>query len=1085
MFSPCAPRLPALAFFTLFVFNPFWTALGQNKALQKTAVTSEQPSKPADYSQEAFVIEQMTTNYRFEKDGTGQRDMTVRVKVQSEAGLERFGQLVFPYSSANEKLDFEYVRVRKADGTTVSATENDIQDLSAPLAREAPVYTDLRQKHVTVPGLRPGDVLEYRSIWHITTPLAPNNFWLEHDFVTREVIVLDDGLEVNIPLDSKVKLKTEPGFEPTIKDQGDRRIYSWKHANLKRDESDDKDKDDDDSRNDDASEPRGPHVQITTFQSWDDVGKWYADLERTRIVPDDKIKAKAEELIRGLTTDKEKIEALYQFVAKNFRYVSLSLGQGRYQPHAAADVFANEYGDCKDKHTLFTAMLIASGMRAYPALMNSGRKIDADMPSPGQFDHVISAIPVGSELLWADTTAEIAPFRLLSPPLRDKKALLIPANGPAHLETTPAEPPFLSSELITIDGTVNDLGKLSAQAHLTLRGDSEMLFRFMFRRTPQKNWKDLGRYLSMLSGVGGDVTDIKPTEPSDLEKPFEVSYNVSRDDFLDWSSKKLKVELPLPSVHLSRAASPKKENSKPIPLGAPIDITYRLKLNLPAKYQTRLPLPLNVTRDYADYRSTYKLEGNTLLAERTLHVRRHELPAERLQDYQAFVAAARADEAQTLSLETEVAGTPTIPDSVKVDDLIQAAQAAMKNQNYSATEQLLKRVLEKDPKQREVRRDLGYALFAQQKYDEAIKVLGEQAKINPFDNYVYNLLGRIYWAQQDYTHAETSFRKQLEIAPLDQFAHANLGQMLVEWRKYKEAVPELESAISLNPESEMLHISLGRAYLSQGETQKGIQSFDQAVKLAPGPLVWNDVAYFLAVSNVQLDKAQQYAESATTAVANSLRNVEVDNLTLEELGTVSSLAAYWDTLGWVYFQKGDLDTAEKYIKASWATQQHSEVGYHLGQILEKRGKTEDAIRLYSLAVIASRVVPEARESLDRLAGKDKSEGLIGKAREETSDRSAIKLGALLPDIKETVEGEFYVVLTPGTSRVAQVSEVKFIHGNEKLKPLVTQLKSAHFDFMFPDAAPTKVVRRGALLCTPKPGQCSFFMLQPDLITKVD
>src|SRR5262245_13030590 len=326
MFSPCAPRLPALAFFTFFVFNSFWTALGQNKAPQKTAVTSQQPpapSKPADYSQEAFVVEQMTTNYRFEKDGTGQRDLTVRVKVQSEAGLERFGQLVFAYSSANEKLDFDYVRVRKADGTTVNATENDIQDLSAPLAREAPIYTDLRQKHVTVPGLRPGDVLEYHAVWHMNTPLAPNNFWLEHDFVTREVIVLDNGLEVNIPLESKVKLKTEPGFEPTIKDQGDRRIYSWKHANLKRDESDDKDKDDDnDSRNDNASEPRGPHVQITTFQSWDDVGKWYADLERSRIVPDDKIRAKAEELIRGLTTDKEKIEALYQFVAKNFRYVS-------------------------------------------------------------------------------------------------------------------------------------------------------------------------------------------------------------------------------------------------------------------------------------------------------------------------------------------------------------------------------------------------------------------------------------------------------------------------------------------------------------------------------------------------------------------------------------------------------------------------------------------------------------------------------------------------------------------------------------------------------------------------------------------
>jgi hypothetical protein len=30
-----------------------------------------------------------------------------------------------------------------------------------------------------------------------------------------------------------VKLKTEPGFEPAIKEESDRRIYLWKHSNLK------------------------------------------------------------------------------------------------------------------------------------------------------------------------------------------------------------------------------------------------------------------------------------------------------------------------------------------------------------------------------------------------------------------------------------------------------------------------------------------------------------------------------------------------------------------------------------------------------------------------------------------------------------------------------------------------------------------------------------------------------------------------------------------------------------------------------------------------------------------------------------
>ncbi len=68
-----------------------------------------------------------------------------------------------------------------------------------------------------------------------------------------------------------------------------------------------------------------------------------------------------------------------------------------------------------------------------------------------------------------DTTTEVAPFRLLAPPLRKKQALLIPENAPAHLETIPADPPFPTKELIEIEGQVNDLGELTGHVHFTLR----------------------------------------------------------------------------------------------------------------------------------------------------------------------------------------------------------------------------------------------------------------------------------------------------------------------------------------------------------------------------------------------------------------------------------------------------------------------------------------------------------------------------------------------------------------------------------------------------------------------------------------
>ncbi len=1094
MLSPRNAQIIALVLAFSFLFGaPLQPVLAQttSKAPEqspKTAETAETAKQKTDYSQEAVVIEQVNTVYRFERDGTGRRELTLRVKVQSDAGVERFGQLVFPYTSGNEKLDMEYVRVRKADGTVVNATASDIQDLSAPLAREAPIYTDSRQKHITVPGLRPGDTLEYKLVWNIHSPLAQNHFWVEHDFVTRGPIVLDDELLVDVPAASKVKLKTEPGYEPAISEEKDRRVYAWKRAKLKRDsEEDEKEKEKDEEEEPEEKDPQEirPHVQLTTFQSWDEVGQWYAALQRDRVVPDEKIKIKAEEIIKGRATEKEKITALYEYVAKNFRYVSLSLGQGRYQPHAAAEVMSNQYGDCKDKHTLLASMLAATGMRAYPVLINSSRKLDVDIPSPGQFDHVISAIPVGSDTFWADTTSEVAPVGLLSPRLRNKQALLVPTTGAARLETTPAEPPFLSSEVVTMEGTVDDLGKVTARGRLVLHGDSETYMRFMFRRTPKSDWKNLGFYLGMAGGIRGEVSDIKVSDPANLEKPFEIEFNVTQKDFLDWSSKKLKLALPFPPFSLTSFYGRNSKSTKPIEIGPSIDVSYSLKLTLPSKYQARLPLPLKVSRDYGEYAADYKLEGQTLVGQRTLRVRQHELPAERLQDYQAFAAAIRSDAAQTLSLETEIAGSPAIPDSVKTSDLLQAAEAAMKNENLPVAEQLLKRVVEKEPKHKTVRRNLGYVLLEQRKSSEAIEVLREQTKINPFEDYAYNLLGLAYQQQQDYANAEQAFRKQLEVSPLDQTTHSNLGRMLVEWRKYKEAVPELERAISLAQDDEQLRVSLGRAYLNLGETEKAISAFDEAFKIDRGPGVLNDVAYFLSEKGTQLDKAQEYAESAMTTIATELRSVQAANLSIDDLYNVTSLGAYWDTLGWVHFQKGDIDLAEKYIRAGWFVYQASEVAHHLGMIAEKRGKKDEAIRWYAQGSALAHVAPETRESLMRLAATDAIAKLMQSGKEDLLQYSVFDVGPAAAGVKTPLEAEFYLLFGPDATRNARVLEVKFIKGDESPAALVSQLKAIKYPLVFPDASPTKIVRRGTLRCAAKPRTCTFTMMAQDMVASID
>jgi tetratricopeptide (TPR) repeat protein len=317
---------------------------------------------------------------------------------------------------------------------------------------------------------------------------------------------------------------------------------------------------------------------------------------------------------------------------------------------------------------------------------------------------------------------------------------------------------------------------------------------------------------------------------------------------------------------------------------------------------------------------------------------------------------------------------------------------------------------------------------------------------------------------------------------LSEYGHAALGTMYSEAHQYERAVPELEKAASIKNDNPALQIALGDAYLNTGQDDKALAAFDQAIELAATPEIWNDIAYQLSLKKVHLDRAQQYAESAVTAVAAALRNASIAQLNVRDLASVSGIAAYWDTLGWVYFAMGDYAKAEKYVAASWMVDQHGEVGDHLGQIYEKLGRKEDALRAYGMAMSAVRPTPETRTHLAALAGGDsKVTAITEKYREDLQRIRTVKLGKIA---KVTGTAEFFVMLVPGRS-AASAEGVKFVSGDEKLKVFSEALKTASYNPTSPDNIPTKILRRGVLSCSDAASECTFVMMLPVDVRGVD
>src|ERR1700678_3643851 len=249
---------------------------------QKTNGASANSNSNAE---EGAIFDRILNRVRFENDGTEVSETEAVVQIQSQAGVEEFGQLVFGYSSATEKLDIEYVRVRKPDGQVVVTSQSTAQDFAPDVLKEAPMYSDYRQRHISVTALEPGDTLEYRTVTRVLTPLAAGNFWYEYTF-PKGVVVNEDRLEIDVPRSRDVKLKT-PTRKPEIRETGDRRIYTWVENDVQPQRDKNKNSDDED-------EEGSPDVQLTTFTNWTQIAQWYAKLQGERMTVDDSVKKKAE-----------------------------------------------------------------------------------------------------------------------------------------------------------------------------------------------------------------------------------------------------------------------------------------------------------------------------------------------------------------------------------------------------------------------------------------------------------------------------------------------------------------------------------------------------------------------------------------------------------------------------------------------------------------------------------------------------------------------------------------------------------------------------------------------------------------------
>jgi tetratricopeptide (TPR) repeat protein len=912
-------------------------------------------------------------------------------------------------------------------------------------------------------------------------PPGPGHFWIDGNFVTN-AICLDEEIEVDLPKNVQAKISSR-GVTPDIRETSTRKILTLRHQNLVR-----KEDDNDGAWEKGVGKGEPPIIQISSFQSWDEVGKWFGGLEAAPTKVTAAVQAKADELTRGKTSESEKIRALYEFVALNFRYIGISLGQGRYVPHRAEEVLANRYGDCKDKHTLFQSLLAAEGIKAFPALISSGSTIDAEIPTPSLFDHVITVIPQGGSFQFVDTTPEVGLFGYLLSTLRNKTALVVAEGASSRLVKTPADPPVGNSENFRMDASLDASGTLEGKARIEAQGDSEILLRSAFRANSESRWNELVQGISAGMGFAGTVSDVSAAPAQKSSEAFWFAYSYHREDFSDW--KERRIALALPPVLLPAIAEKRKSSPDPFTLGSPVEVTYEGRIKLPKGMGATLPPDVNLNRDFASYTAHYTFENGVLGGVRHLKRLASELPGSRRAAYSEFVTAMLEDQGRYVEI-TGGSSDAAIPGAIgrsragmpgagghsnneEAQKLYDQGYESLQLGAPRAAISALEKVVKLDTSWSDGWLLLGNARMTASEYDLGIEAYQRALSRDPLSLQGHRVLPRALAAAHRNGEAIAAWYELLELSPNEPGALEILTPLLLTERRYSEAVGRLESVDDVKTESVEVQLMFGEAFLGMANEEKAMTHFRKALEVDKSANTLNSVAYALAESKLGLQQALQYAEEA-------VRNSEEQTAKSEALDTsnfslMANLALQWDTLGWVRFRLGDTGEAVRYLEAAWSLMQTPVGGIHLGEAYEKAGRKPQAAQTYSMALgtLGSHGDPMLRQTINaRLKA-------LATAGVKTNKDAGMELSALRTYRVPIPQGwsggyktaQFGIAITKARPQAL----VWHLNGAEELKEEVKDLSNIKFRIVFPDDGPTKVIQRGILSCSQASRACTLVLM---------
>lgn len=559
---------------------------------------------------------------------TGQSRYTTHqvVKILTERGIQKYGDIAIPYQPIAQNIGVNIARTITADGTVLYPPDEAFNDATPPGLLSQNLYSDAMWKVISMVGLAPGVCIEYQVT--LEDKVAGGETWITggYNFQATEV-TLETSYALQIPrawhLQWKIANDTPNtnAQEPEVSyTENDTVVYIWRYGETP-------------ALTIEEGMPHindvAPRLRYSSIAGWNEVYLWYKGLAKERYTPDAKIEKKVQELTQNLTTEEAKIRAIYHFVAANIRYVGIELGQSAYQPSPAAEVFQMQYGDCKDKTTLLISMLDLVGIKAYPVLIGVSpyERIDTTLPALSQFNHMVAAIPTGSDTyIWLDPSSATCSYGDLPYNAQGRTGFLISDTHGEFVETPvfPAE----SNRLVSMtDMTLNSQGTVEGTIHIQTSGQYDLNTRWAYQQIQPRAVKatlatELSQQFPGIQVVWHEMSDL-----NQLNVPVEIRLGFHVENYATLLSKNMLMPLPIDEFGEYAEAFADDRRVYSLDFGYPTQVEKTIRIQIPEGWSATLPEDSHHTIESAEFTRQYRQVENIITYRLMFTLKNKVLPA--------------------------------------------------------------------------------------------------------------------------------------------------------------------------------------------------------------------------------------------------------------------------------------------------------------------------------------------------------------------------------------------------------------------------------------------------------------------------